>query len=283
MTPLSDIISNAVSHSNHFWFPQAASRLADFAWEDARRYDFSPGNYGTHRWLHKDPMRERIRRACFALSDTSELSIEILPNSSRKHFENTGLVFSDQCPVGAFPSALDVIRCVPSLYTTISLYLRSLHLLAAPSDDHDVSHSDPAVPFSIFISVPPLDSQGRIRLAESIVHECMHLQLSIMERIVPLVDEPKAMSFSPWQQTSRPVSGLLHGLYVFTVIHNFLTLAALSGSLGPDERKHVNSRCRKIANEVNQLSSDGWTSSLSTIGRCLARRLLESFVYSADK
>lgn len=275
MITLPDLSSETFSDSTNIWFPEAATRIVEFVWEDAARRDFAPENYGTHRWLENDPTRERIRRYCFALSDTSEFSIEVLPDPSRRRYEKIGLVFADQFPASAFSSALGLIRCVPSLYATISLYLRSLHLLAAPTNDHDVSHSDPAVPFSIFVSVPPPNPRSRIRLAESIVHECMHLQLSIMEKTIPLVGEPGAMHFSPWQQTLRPVSGLLHGLYVFAVIHSFFDLAISSQSLTSDERHFAISRRRQITNEVAQLCSQDWTNSLTRIGRCLARRLVQ--------
>lgn len=273
LVPLPDLVSDAFSDSTSTWLPEAAPRFVQFLWDNARRHDFSRENYGTHRWLQGDPTLERIQLAQFDLSTTFHLSIEVLPEQSRKHYEKTGLIFSDQHPGNAIKTALDLIRSVPSLYDTISLYLRSIHLLTAPSDDHDVSHSDPAVPFSIFVSVPPSDVRGRVRLAESIVHECMHLQLSAIERIVPLVAETGAMHFSPWQQTLRPVSGLLHGLYVFAVIQSFLSLAARSESLTIEERQFATSRCRNIANEVAQACSQGWTKDLSSIGRRLARRI----------
>ena len=92
---------------------------------------------------------------------------------------------------------------------------------------------------------------------------------------MPLVDEPRSMHFSPWQQTLRPVSGLLHGLYVFTVIHSFFGLVATSESLTSDERQFAISRRRNITDEVARVRSPGWTDSLSSIGRCLARRLFQ--------
>ena len=273
LTPLTDLVSDALADSANIWFPEAAPHWVASVWKNAARNRFSPENYGTHRWLQNDPTLERVRWACFDSSDTSDFTIEVLPDLSRRHYEKIGLVFSNQCQANAVQNALGLIRCVPSLYATISLYLRSIHLLAAPSDDFDVSHSDPAVPFSIFVSVPPSDARGRIRLAESIVHECMHLQLSVLEDIVPLVDESRAMYFSPWQQTLRPVSGVLHGLYVFAVIHTFFGIVASSESLTSEERLFATSRCRKIADEVTRVCSQGWTGHLSDVGRSLARRL----------
>lgn len=275
MTTLPHLVEEAFSASTNIWFSEAAPHMVDFVWKDAERKNFSPENYGTHRWLQNDPTCERLQLSQVNLSDHSKFTVEVLPTSSRRRYENTGLVFSPQCSVDAFPSALRVIRCVPSLYTTVSLYLRALHLLKAPTDDHDVSHSDPAVPFSIFVSVPPPDPRGRLRLAESIVHESMHLQLSIVEKLVPLFDEPEAMHFSPWQQTRRPISGLLHGLYVFSVIHHFLGMAVLSESLSNDERHFAILRRRSIRNELASVSSQCWVRGLSGAGRNLGHRLLQ--------
>ena len=276
MTTLPHLVEEALSASTNIWFPEAAPHLVDFVWKDAEQKNFFPQNYGTHRWLQNDPTDERLQFSRVNLSDDSEFTIEVLPTPTRKRYEATGLVFSHQCSVDAFSGALAVLRRVPSLYSTISLYLRSLHLLRAPTDNHDVSHSDPAVPFSIFVSVPPPDLRGRIRLAESIVHETMHLQLSVVEKVVPLYDEPAAMHFSPWQQRRRPISGLLHGLYVFSVIHDFLGMVAHSGSLSSDERSYATSRRSNIREEVAIMASQPWLGGLSSTGRSWGRRLLHA-------
>ena len=49
----------------------------------------------------------------------------------------------------------------------------------------------------------------------------MHLQLTITEEVLPLVGAPEVHFFSPWRQTLRPVTGVLHGFYVFAVVHEF--------------------------------------------------------------
>ena len=273
MRTLPGLVSEAISESSDIWFSEVASRLTAFAWKDAACHNFSTEAYGTHRWLHNDPTLERTLIARLQFANSSECLIERLPTASQSHYEKTGLVFSNCCPLDALQSALDLVRVVPSLYATISLYLRSLHILEAPSVDYDVSHSDPDVPFSIFVSVPPSATLGRLRVAESIVHECMHLQLSIVEKVLPLVGDAGVMHFSPWQQRPRPVSGVLHGLYVFAVIHKFFGFAILSQSLTSDERHHAISRRDSIANEVAEACSQSWIHSLNRDGRCLADRL----------
>src|SRR5260370_9947238 len=94
------------------------------------------------------------------------------------------------------------------------------HVIAAREADYDVSFSDPEIPFSIFISVPSQNDRSSVlRVAESIVHETMHLQLSLFERCCPLIDTASTWTLhSPWKHERRPAQGILHGLYVFHVL-----------------------------------------------------------------
>ena len=274
-TPLSDVVRTAFSQSNEIWFPEAAQRLSDFAWRNAARLAFTPENYGTHRWLQGDATLARLQLERLDFRNSLCCLIERLPQPSRMHYEKAGLEFSDQVQADLIQRSIDLISVVPSLYATISLYLRSLHILKAPGPDHDVSHSDPDVPFSIFVSVPPAGQNCRVRLAESIVHECMHLQLSIIERILRLVDEPQATYFSPWTLSRRPAAGVLHGLYVFSVIHRFLGCSSLDVGLSPEERRFTVSRRRQISKELDHVAPFAQTRCLSKDGRDLATRSLQ--------
>jgi HEXXH motif-containing protein len=46
----------------------------------------------------------------------------------------------------------------------------------------------------------------------------MHLNLTFLERSVELVRKMELL-YSPWKANTRPVSGVLHGLYVFGCIY----------------------------------------------------------------
>ncbi len=98
--------------------------------------------------------------------------------------------------------------------------VRAVHLIASVGEDYDSSHSDPAILFSIFISVPSLPGRrSLLRVAEGLVHETMHLQLSLFETICPLVDGSVDWGlYSPWKQKKRQTRGIMHGLYVFGVL-----------------------------------------------------------------
>ena len=139
--------------------------MATVVWEEIACHGFTPANYGTHRWLEKDPTVDRIHFARLDLGNSFECIIESLPPSSRAPYQEAGLVFAEyfsaETDVDVLRSALSLIASVPSLHSTVAEYLRSLHILESPGLDYDVSHSDPGVPFSIFLLNTPLRAKGR--------------------------------------------------------------------------------------------------------------------------
>lgn len=270
-------LSAAFSQLGEPWFPGISRAITDPVWREVACHGFTPANYGTHRWLENDPKAECLAIGRLNLSNAPECVVESLPTSSQARFAELGLTIakdsSAKRDLSALRHALFLVAAVPSLHSTISQYLRALHVLEPPSADYDVSHSDPDVPFSIFTSVPVADGRRRLRLAESIVHECMHLQLTLIEDAIPLIATPAVQLFSPWRGTLRPIRGVLHGLYVFSVVHEFLRLLSLTGSLTSDEATLARTRRATILDEVahvrNLQSADGLTAS----GRSLARHL----------
>lgn len=169
----------------------------------------------------------------------------------------------------------DVLSSVADLADSVGCLVRSIHVLRAPRD-HDVSHSTPAIPFSAFVSVPRVDERdAALRLAESLVHEAMHLQLTLVDRTDALVIDRRRRAYSPWKEDSRPLEGLLHGLYVFAVIHQVLDLFA---EAEPGSRDYCAKRRRQIGKEVANLPPE--PDGLSSLGGALWRRCSAS-VWSA--
>ena len=242
-------------------------------WQAIARHGFIMSNYGTHRWLENDPTAERLELATLDLGNSLECRIEELPAPSRVRYERSGLAFLGslfiETHIAAVQSALSLIALVPSLHATVAAYLRTLHVLQAPGTDFDVSHSDPKVPFSIFVSIPSGEREGKLRLAESIIHECMHLQLTMLEAELPLVNDRNALFFSPWQQTARPLGGVLHGLYVFSVIDAYFRALGQNCSLTQDESAFVTKRRDEITQEAAQVEYLATTKGLTNEGRVL--------------
>ena len=159
----------------------------------------------------------------------------------------------------------------------VAACLRSVHVLQPPGAEIDVSYSDPDVPFSVFLSIPAPGPRAALRLAESLVHEGMHLHLTLIEAVLPLVGDERASTFSPWMRQPRPLRGVLHGLYVFSAIDAFLRVLERSGLLGPDQAAFAARRRRQIAREIGQVDLGAVGAGSTRDGKMLVERLLRGF------
>ena len=152
---------------------------------------------------------------------------------------------------------------------------RSLHVLLAAGRDFDVSYSDPLVPFTIFVSCPPVKENNRVeRLAENIVHEALHLQLTLVERVEPLIvdgaeDEPV---LSPWKEGERTMRGLLHAVYVFSNLGYFWKRVATER---PNSSSFAKKRVDTINHEIFSTCDFLDNPTLTGAGRSLATGILQ--------
>jgi HEXXH motif-containing protein len=121
-------------------------------------------------------------------------------------------------------------------------------------DDFDISFSLPDVPFSIFVSVPSkrMDNDA-LRVAEAILHEAMHLQLTLIEQCVPLVIETDKKYFSPWKSEYRHPRGVLHAIYVFCVIKQFLEFLN-ERNLSKPCNKYLTIRLKVISKQLKEVA-----------------------------
>jgi HEXXH motif-containing protein len=202
---------------DRLWFPGLAEHLVS-------RHETEAGPSDRHRFDLPEFTQEQSDLslpipACWELGQ-SLISVEYPQGETATRF--SGLSFATIDPERArdqLQEAADVLRTVDGLVDTLGLLVRTVHLLEAPIG-YDVSHSDPELAFSICISLPqPGETDGAPRLAEAILHESMHLQLTMIELQIPLIADDLECAYSPWKHEVRAMSGLLHGLYVFAVIH----------------------------------------------------------------
>ena len=164
----------------------------------------------------------------------------------------------------------------PELSCSVEQLVRCIHLVKASSPDTDCSYSRPDLPFSVFLSVPSPGSHARVeRVAEALVHETMHLQLSLLERGIQLVesDRPDAVSFSPWRDCERNAQGVLHGLYVFVIVQRMWQLASQRSPRGLDER-FAEARVRAVRDEIGKAQLLLQSPGLTPEGRQFVRQLL---------
>lgn len=215
------------------------------------RNQVEPGlvaHYGTSRWLAGNTKPPAPDGGAVRVGP-HVAQIEYLSGDTAASFEGLRLEKGHDLQVREqIQAAGDLLAHVPSLADSVGAVVWSIHPLRALRD-HDVSHSTPELPFSIFISVPRKgERDATLRVAESLIHEAMHLQLTLIDSIEPLATDDRASGFSPWKGERRPVTGLLHGLYVFAVIHQVLEL--LIGERedwGPYSRKRLDVIACEIA------------------------------------
>jgi hypothetical protein len=286
MPELASRISDAFSESNcEPWFPRLTPYLTSCAWKRLRKETgINPGTYSTARVLGRSLSIPRNFISVFESSISPE-TLHIVVEGSGQGLADcylsagvdfySGREIETGSVLACLADALNIIRLIPTLLASVNSLVRSIHVIRPPDAEHDVSFSEPHIPFSIFISVfeerLPNDD---LRVAEAIVHEAMHLQLTMIENVMPLVSRQNIQYYSPWRQEYRNAQSLLHGLYVFRVIATFLEqLQAVSESVN---YKYASSRLKHIAEEINQTRMFSQCPELTTAGGRLVNRLLRN-------
>jgi HEXXH motif-containing protein len=155
--------------------------------------------------------------------------------------------------------------------------VKSIHLINA-DDDYDVSFSEPDIPFTIFISVPHFRGTiSVLRITEALVHEAMHLQLTLVERIVDLIKPSASRYFSPWRGEYRSAQGVLHALYVFRVIDRlFEELSVHCFSSCPEGLNHMHYRRCEVSEQIQDVKTFSDCRDLTELGANFVKQLLQN-------
>lgn len=193
-----------------------------------------------------------------------------LPRAAALAFSDMGLVCvkRNASANAALERAGAIIACVPGLWSIVDRRVERIMIVRSAGDCFDTSHSDPAWPGIVLVSIPPQGPVGDLRLAEGIIHEAMHHSLSALEANVTLVRQQRLLH-SPWRGTDRPAGGVLHGLFVFAcVAHAFQKLIDL-GSLGEDALRHARKRIGEIRDEIDTIDHEGLRTALTARGRAV--------------
>jgi HEXXH motif-containing protein len=154
----------------------------------------------------------------------------------------------------ALRAAFAQLQRVPPVASAVEALVWSVTPICVEGPDFDTSYSDPAVALSIFIGAHPAANRpSSLRVAEGVLHETMHLQLSLIEDVVPLFKSQSEWLRSPWQDRLRPTQGLLHGLYVFRVIQDFFRAAIETGRFNGPDSVHARARIVEIDEQCAEL------------------------------
>lgn len=170
-------------------------------------------------------------------------------------------------------TAGELIARVPDLLAVVSHYVGAIGLLAIDDDDYDQSHSAPELGTTILVSVPEGRRLAPLRVAESVVHEAMHLHLGALETRVPLVGTT-GLLYSPWRAAMRPAGGVLHGLYVFACLRQFFLRIAACRQAPAEEIAYAARRVLQIEAEIEAVDLSELTGHMTPDGA----RLVETLV-----
>ena len=234
------------------WNRRGPARLREQVFGDASVWR----SYSTSRFLDGSNPNILHTIEFSAPAVDSAVNVEWLPPALGARWGSVGLQFASEADLSdmdfreTFVHALNLIGMNHPLEGTVAALCRSLHVLIASGRDVDVSYSDPSLPLSVFVSCPSPVERNRVeRLAENVVHEALHLQLSLVERVQPLViDGPdEEPVFSPWKDEWRTVRGLVHAVYVFGNLRCFWKGVA---SNRPESAAFAQARIRTIDTEM---------------------------------
>lgn len=262
------------------WFPNLATQLAEVGWQTLMsELGLTASSYGTARVITGKTDVPLFVFPSTSKEDFGSIEIELLPKEITDHYSDSQIGFynalelENQVPLNCLSEAINLIKTIPSLSQSVFTLVKSLHLLKLDDDAYDVSFSEPQVPFSIFISIPKRRVESDfLRVAEAIVHEGMHLQLSLIEKIVPLIKSNEQKFYSPWRDEYRNSTGILHALYVFNVIQSFYT--SLSRSLRSVDLVYIKKRRDEVASQVSKVEDFSQSLDLTQHGLQLVERLL---------
>lgn len=269
------------------WWPDLTAALAEWGWETLRcDTEITAADYGTGRVLAGRAEVPRYEGACLPVSlgteeSTQKIIIEFLTEDCIGQYQDLGLTFytpdefANSTVLECLQDAIDILTKVPTLQKTVAILVRACHILKPEDDDYDVSHSDPNVPFSVFVSVPQeRKATDTLRVAESLAHEAMHLQLTLIERLQPLVHTSNQTYFSPWKGTYRSPQGILHALYVFRALDRFFERLLTLPGWSVISVDHMHRRRCKIAQQINDIKTFKDHPTLTGLGTHLVRLLI---------
>lgn len=195
-----------------------------------------------------------------------------VPADILRHLRSEGLLAA---PIAGLAyrlgAAEELLGRVPDLAGVVAATVGVIHPLAA-EPGYDVSHSQPRWRDLIFVSFPDRqDEMGDLRLAESVVHEAMHLHLTNEEARNRLVAHSGSSLYSPWMETSRSAQGVLHGVFVFRCIRAFLARLTESAALSPEANEYVADRLNAIHQQLAEVDSPALERALTPHGVALVR------------
>jgi len=265
------------------WESGLTADLAASQWASFKEYGIWAENYTTARGLFWDKtLPASDMNLIWANSPISGIQVEQPQEILYKFYEDTGLepIGSDILDINSVTDklrdGLGMLNLVPGMLNCLGQLVKTIQVLKQDDPEIDTSHSDPQIPFSIFVSVCEDNSPiSNLRVAESILHEAMHLKLTLIEKHVDLVvPETQETFYSPWRDEQRPVRGVLHGLFVFSAIKQFYSLVKYQFVTENELAKFIAFRNKEIVLEIQSLLDFHNSKGLTSVGKLFVRKLI---------
>ena len=282
-------VKNGLGNSAYsLWLPGLTAELAEVGWSKlCHDTGLSPSNYGTARVIKRSavaPRRIVARVPASLAADHLDqiLHVEILDKNLAKNYEETGVKFytaeeiSNLHILEQLEEGIAFLRLLPSLFVVTAKLIKSIHLIDSGDDDYDISFSEPQIPFTVFVSIPRRRSlHAALRVTEALVHEAMHLQLTLIEEVLTLIHPTSGKYFSPWRGEFRTARGVLHALYVFRVIDCFFGELLRQELISAKYKDYILERGREIRVQINQVRNFLESPELTDLGKKFVSRLID--------
>ncbi|GAA0886414.1 hypothetical protein GCM10009120_50130 [Sphingobacterium siyangense subsp. cladoniae] len=256
------------------WDSEFINKIVDFSGNNKYLYTTS------NAWFsHCGVNLENKNFIPFATIDGNILLEPNIP-SLNKFYDEHGLeIYRDEKlleldVVRKLEAAIKEIKAFPEIYKTVKSLVRAIQVIHVEDPEYDSSYTHPNIPFSIFVSVgKDISAISNLRVAESIIHETMHLQLTLIENFCPFVKIGSMEEFySPWRDELRPIRGVLHGVYVFSAIKDFYK--RILPFLELKTADFASYRVEQIEDELSQINDFKKNSDLTEYGANLVISLL---------
>lgn len=273
------IIQDYLEQPLPLWKNEVTQLLVDYKWDAlAKQSQIAPNIYTITGCIIKDKNVSETNLS-FPVTN-SNIKIELPSDDLKEFYEKHGIepaaisTIESANEITKISSALRMLQHIEPVHNFILKIVQSIQLIKAEYPDTDVSYSHPEIPFSIFFSVcDEISMISDLRVAESILHEAMHLKLTLIENIVPLiVPDAKGLYFSPWRDEPRPARGVLHGLFVFKALLDFFE-SIIKTSV--TEKEYIQSRINQIKNDLFQLKDFALCPDLTKDGAVLVKSLMK--------
>ncbi len=267
------------------WDYETTKLLVKHEWRTLReQFSWTPDNYNTPGYIHNAPNLVTSKRPISTWTNENQIYLEApCSNELKKFYAENDLSLIEKnelLSIGAvekLDDALKFLDSVSGLVDCVAQLVRVIGVLESTIPEEDVSYSHPEVPFSIFVSVcNERSTVASARVAESILHEAMHLRLSLIQKVVNLLNpgrRGRAQHFTPWRQEKRPANGVLHGIFVFRAILEFFW-RLVSDNKDDKVVKYSEQRIQEISSQLVQVRDFYKSPALNATGAGLARQLV---------